>query len=203
MNHSTHLTVMAADINGFGSRPDWAQLAVRQHFRSLVDQALERAGIAPEALLIEDRGDGFLALAPSTIPAGEFVDQLVPELRAGLRRHNAGAAEVLRLRVRLALHEGHVHRDAWGFAGDAVNHTFRLLEADGFKAAFAADWAHLGLIVSRRFYEEVIAPGLGRIDPDSFHELMVINKETRTRAWVEGVCLPVNATQQEVVGRRV
>lgn len=197
--HSRNHVIMTTDIASFGSRPDGAQLVLRKALYEVTEGALEAARIPLNALAIEDRGDGLLVLAPSTIPPGEFIDHVAPELRARIRRHNEAAAPLLVMRVRMALHEGHVHRDSRGYAGTALIHAFRLLDAEGFKSVFAADRAHLALIVSHRFHADVIAPGLGRIDPETFREIVIVNKETRTRAWVEGLRTGTEAVPVEAV----
>ncbi|XRQ10296.1 hypothetical protein ACN3XK_05160 [Actinomadura welshii] len=181
---SMHTTLLAVDIESFGAprRDDLAQLHVRRHMYQLLIESFEMTRLPWWDCHREDRGDGALIVAPPEVPATDFLDPLAHHLTAVLRRYNRLASDAARLRLRLAVHIGLVHRDAHGVAGQALVHLFRLLEAPAFKRVFADGGAELGLLVSDQLYAQACAAG-GLIDPSAYESLRVTVKETRARAW--------------------
>ncbi|TDC68233.1 hypothetical protein E1200_12400 [Actinomadura sp. GC306] len=181
---SMHTTLLAVDIGSFGrlDRDDLAQLHVRRHMYQLLVESFEMTRLPWLDCHREDRGDGALIIAPPEVPATDFLDPLAHHLTAVLRRYNRLASDAARLRLRLAVHFGLVHRDAHGVAGRSLVHLFRLLEAPAFKRAFAGTGAELGLVVSDQLYQQACASG-GLVDPAAYRSVRVNAKETKARAW--------------------
>src|ERR687887_463549 len=101
-----------------------------------------------------------------------------------------------RLRLRVAVHEGHVLADAHGHSGEAVNHTFRLLDAQAARAMLAGyPDADAVLIISDTLYQEVVRHAYQGLDPAVWQPVGVHAKETRTRGWVH---VPGLARQPDV-----
>ena len=175
-------TLAAVDICSFGGRDDHVQLHQRREMYARLVEACEITQIPWWECYREDRGDCALIIAPPEVPAEHLLDPFAHHLTAVLRRYNRLASTAARLRLRLAVHVGQVHRDAHGVAGRAVVHLFRLLEAGEFKQALAFSGADLGLIVSDRLYADVTGCG-GLIDPDAYQRLSVSCKETQAQAW--------------------
>ncbi|MDN3353062.1 hypothetical protein [Actinomadura sp. DC4] len=178
--------VLAFDVVGFGDRrrDDDVQLYVRDALYRIIERAFGSVGAPWRACHREDRGDGVLVVVPAHISTELLISPLAERVRAGLRRHNKLSSEAAQIRLRMALHAGHVHFDAYGVAGQTLVHAFRLLEAPAFKSAFAATPCELGFVVSDRLYEDVIRHGPGLIDPDLYDAISVSLKETEARAWV-------------------
>jgi hypothetical protein len=180
-----HTTLVAVDISGFCARRDATiQMHLRERmYRNLLD-AFTMTGISWWDCHREDRGDGALIVAPPDINADLFLDPLAHHLKAVLRRDNRHANEVTRLRIRMAVHHGDVHRDSKGVAGVAVNHLFRLLDSAAFKKAFQAADDDLAMIVSKQLYADAVHRG-GHIDVAAYRQLRITCKETRgERAWM-------------------
>ncbi|MFI6522633.1 hypothetical protein ACIBF1_44270 [Spirillospora sp. NPDC050679] len=183
-----HTTVVAVDIAGFGApdRDDDAQRYLRSTMYTLVAAAFARSQLPWEACIREDRGDGILIITPPGLPPAAFLDLLAHHLTALLRRANRLANPTGRLRLRVAVHAGHIHRDAHGLVGRPLIHLFRLLEAAAIKKAFAtADHADLILIVDETFYRTAVDTS-SLIDRAAYKPLRIIAKETRTpaRIWL-------------------
>jgi hypothetical protein len=178
--------VVAFDIAGFGDRrrDDDVQLYVRAGLYRILEESFEDAGVPWRECHREDRGDGVLVVVPALVATESLISPLTERVRAGLRRHNKLSSEPAQIRLRMALHAGHVHFDAYGVAGQTLVHAFRLLEAPTFKTAFAATGRELGCVVSDRLYDDVIRHGPGLIDPDLYDAISVSVKETEARAWV-------------------
>ena len=97
--------------------------------------------------------------------------------------HNAGCEVQERIRLRMALHAGEVHRDAYGWAGVSLNRAFRLIDASACRAALSDSSGMLALIVSDWFYDEVVRHHPAA-QPACFHQAHVAVKETEMTAWV-------------------
>lgn len=177
-------TLAAVDICSFGRLgDDHIQMHQRNQMYARLAEACEITRIPWWDCYREDRGDGALIIAPPDVPPDDFLDPFAHHLTAVLRRYNRLASPAARLRLRLAVHGGHVHRDPHGVAGQAVLHLVRLLEAAAFKRALADSTTDLGLIVSDRLYDDAVGRG-GLINPDAYRPLRITSKETRAKAWV-------------------
>jgi hypothetical protein len=103
---------LGVDIEGYGAgRDNPDQLAMRDGLYRCLHSAFEKSGISWEACYHEDRGDGVLVLIPPEIPKGSLVIPLLQELAAALRLYNEGRDVGARIRIRLVLHAGEVHRE--------------------------------------------------------------------------------------------
>jgi hypothetical protein len=181
-----HCVIFAVDVAGFTDvkRDDEVQLAVRDAMYEVLIGAFNGARLPWDECLHEDRGDGILIIIPAKMPSATVVDPLLDHVRAGLRRHNRLASDAAAIQLRAAVHIGEVYSDAYGLAGMAINHLFRLLDAPVFKQALADSGADVGLIVSDYYFESVVRPGPGMIDPATFRPVAVEVKRTRTHGWV-------------------
>lgn len=183
---SVHCAVFTVDIAGFGdlSREDPVRMHMRDAMYRHLRDAFEYAGVPWADTVHEDRGDGVLVIVPGTYPESVLIAPLLERLLRGLHAYNRTAAEIARIRLRAALHAGHVYQDANGLVGETVNHTCRLLEAAELKKTLAATGAQLAFITSETLFDAVVRHGQGEIDPDTFQETTVEVKETHARAWI-------------------
>ncbi len=176
--------LVAVDIIGYGSRPGHLQNYIRQAMYALVRQACDDSAVPwPAQQRRQDHGDGLL-MALSYKATQRVVELFVPYLYAGLRRHNEVSADTTKIELRMAVHAGFVIRDDYALTGEAIVHLHRLLDAPAFRHAVARRRATLGVVASRRIYDDIIRPGRGLIDPDQYGRLLVANKETTAEAWV-------------------
>lgn len=180
-----HFTIVAADIEGFGrySRNNTNQVRIRYGMYGAMEHAFAAAGVPWSSCRREDRGDGVLILAPAEVPKALFVDRLPDALVEALVRHNRIHPAAEQIRLRLAIHAGEINCDEHGVTGSSLNHTFRLLDADVFRAALAESSAVLALIGSAWFFDEVIRHS-ERSHANSYRPADVVNKEAETRAWI-------------------
>ena len=172
------------DVEGYGTRranPD--QLAVRDGLYACLREAFARSGISWDVCYHEDRGDGAVFLIPPEIPKEFLAARFPREFCTALRLYNEKRGGKGTIRVRLVLHAGEVHRDAYGVAGTAINTAFRLLEAEPLKQALASSRGALVVIVSPWFFDDVIRH-VPASDPASYRPVRVSVKETETLAWV-------------------
>ncbi|MFC9975165.1 hypothetical protein ACFVH6_30135 [Spirillospora sp. NPDC127200] len=181
----THTSMMAVDIASFGSRQrdERVQCELRHRMYGLLQSAFAMTCLPWDAAYREDRGDGALVILPRQVPTYLLLDPLAHHLNALLRRGNLWYAEPLRMRLRLAVHAGYVHRDAYGVVGRSVNHLFRLLDSAALRAMLDGSGGDLGMIVSDELFGDV-ADYSGLTDTGRYRAVDVVCKETRARGWV-------------------
>jgi hypothetical protein len=185
---AVHRTILVVDVERFGdpARSNLDRLVVRDGmYRSLM-QAFFAAGVPWSECDREDRGDGVLVVIPPTVAKSMLIDSLPEHLAATLVAHNTTHAAAERIRLRMALHAGEIHYDEHGVVGRAIDHTFRLLDAEEFKIALACSTGALAVITSSWFFEEVVWYGSTHIRT-AFRPTRVVLKETDTTAWI---CIP-------------
>jgi hypothetical protein len=178
--------MVAFDMCSFGDlrRTIDDQMYVRDCMYGMIVTAFRAAGIPWESCHDEDRGDGLIMVIPAEFPTSLLVEAVAVALRKMLRLHNRRHSELSQIRLRMAVHAGHLAHDGKGMVGRTPVHLARLLDASEFKAALAATSADLGLIVSDYVYDEVVLAGIGFMEPEDYHRLQIEIKETRCPAWV-------------------
>lgn len=180
-----HRSIVLVDIAGFTDplRTAEDQKTVHNALYEVVATSLDESGVDLERCAVEDRGDGAMILVPPEYPKILLADQWPTRLAAALRRHNAVHAESSKMRLRVVLHSGEVHRNSNGVVSQAVNLAFRLLDAQPARAALAESGGVLALIASESFYEEVVLADPAA-DPTSYRRIPVSVKSTDTFAWL-------------------
>jgi tetratricopeptide (TPR) repeat protein len=161
----------------------------------MLQEALEGAGVPWSLCDYEDRGDGVLVVIPPAVAKSVLVESLPQQFRSRLVAYNQSHGAGERIRLRMALHAGEIHYDDHGVVGTAVNHAFRLLDAEAFRATLAGTDAVLAVITSSWFFDEVV----WHSQPSTraaYQPVRVEVKETSAVAWV---CLPGVAVQCQAV----
>jgi hypothetical protein len=178
-----HHTVVAMDVVGSGHRDDLLQLRMRADLREVVAETLTAQSLDLDMLPHTDLGDGIRLMIAGVSPAA-LLDPFVPNLARALRRHRKAVSDAARLRLRVAITIGLLHRDGEGWAGVCLVECARMLDAGPVRQVLAADGrADLVLVVSRAVYADVVRHGYG-LDPDTFHRVEIAEKETRTTVWI-------------------
>jgi hypothetical protein len=171
------------DVERSGHRNDLLQLCMRADLRQIVADTLTWQSLDLAALPHTDLGDGIRLMIAGVSPA-VLLDPYVPNLATALRRHRQTASDAARLRLRVAITTGLLHRDADGWAGAPLVECARMLDATPVRQALAADErADLVVVVSNAVYDSIIRHGYG-LDPDTFHPADIVEKETRTTVWI-------------------
>ncbi|GGV15436.1 hypothetical protein GCM10010182_40410 [Actinomadura cremea] len=183
---SSRYTILACDIASFGDalRTDDARAETRNALYRGLDASLRAAGTDLADCYHEDRGDGALVLFPPEVGTELLLTVVVERLNAELRRYNQAVAHLARIRLRVAVHTGEVRHDGNGVVGEAVNHAFRILDAQPFKDAFSKSMAPLGVVVSQRVHDDVVRHGPGLIDPNEYRPIDITVEGTGGAAWV-------------------
>lgn len=185
MSEPAFQAILIVDIEDFGRRAHPVQRELRQAMYQVVRTALTDAGLDPEQIHQEDRGDGIVMIDPAAQTlrlAGPFVRALDDALQEKARMTSAEAT----MRLRVALHHGICERDETGWVGDPINKTARLVDVPDLKNTLkAADEARMVLIVSDEVYDGVIRHDYRSIDSSAFGRIVFDAKELRDEAaWI-------------------
>ncbi|QFZ17370.1 substrate-binding domain-containing protein [Saccharothrix syringae] len=182
-HHAMHRTVLVVDVSGFSLRRSNHQEEIRRGLYDALEGAFDECGLDWSETHHEDRGDGVLVLIPPSVPKGRVVGALRHALAGELLRYNARRAEDARVRLRIAVTAGEVRHDAHGVVGDEVTLAFRLLDSAPLREAVDRTTGVLALIVSRRFFEDVVRDDPAA-EPDAYERVEVRVKQFRDQAWV-------------------
>jgi len=187
-----HRAIVAVDIERSAIRPDTVKAELRSKIYELFDAALIEAGIREgyrDPFI--DRGDGVLALIHPVDQAPKVVllNQAIPAFNLSLTDYNASlsrSGETQRqLRVRVVVHAGEVHYDANGCFGEALDVSFRLLDARRLKRALREAASPLILIVSGEIYGSVVRHGYAGIEQHAFRPLVRVEVAgNRYQGWI-------------------
>jgi CRP-like cAMP-binding protein len=176
-------TVLRTDVVAFGAdeRNDEDRVIVRRTTMAMTQRAL---GTTRDLCWCEDRGDGYLIVAPPSIPTAQAMQGLLAGLARELRHHNRIYSNAIQVRLRVAVDVGPVTEDFSGVSGKAIIAASRMLDAPALKEAMDESDAVLGIVVSPFVYETAIRQGSGLSGVAGYHEILVEVKETRAPAWM-------------------
>lgn len=168
-------TIVAVDIEGSTARTDAAKARLRAVMYDLLETALHACGIAEKHRdPMVDRGDGafILVRAVDHAPKTLLLTGFIPILNDLLAAHNANCRDQIRLRA--AVHAGEVNYDRRGCFGEAIDLTFRLLDAPAAKTALRDAAEPLILVVSDPLYQSVVRHGYHGLDERRFARLVQV-----------------------------
>jgi hypothetical protein len=179
--------LFGVDIAGFTDprRDEYVQLYLREAMYHILQRAFDGSGVPWRACQHEDRGDGALIIVPPGISVDGLADPLPERLCGLIRVHNRLSSEDARIQLRAAAHVGKVYRDNHGFAGDAANHLFRLLETPALKHLLASSRSELAFITSDYFYDTAVRRHPTLVDPAAFQPVTVDLKHATAKGWVQ------------------
>jgi class 3 adenylate cyclase len=173
-----HRTIIALDIEQSTTRTDPVKAELRNKIYELLDEALRLAEIhPPHRDPFIDRGDGVLALIHPVeqAPKAILLNHAIPALSRLLIDYNASlnvSQSQRQLRVRVVMHAGEVHYDAYGCFGESLDIAFRLLDATPVKRSLQMTSDPITLVVSGDIYRSVVRHGYGGIDRNAFHQVV-------------------------------
>lgn len=166
---STVRLCLAADIERYSRLPSPKAEGAQQRLVDVLARARRRSGIDQTLVETQESGDGQFAVLPTGLDESEVIPALVRELEIALREVNADMNERVRLRIRVALHRGFLHRGPNGWVGVAAIAVHRILDSDVVRAALAENQqADFVLAVPDLLYRDVIAHGYGLLRPETF-----------------------------------
>ncbi|WP_073791958.1 SAV_2336 N-terminal domain-related protein [Streptomyces sp. CB01580] len=173
--------VIMVDIVASGMRNDDEFVVIRKQMFQVLERAFEDADVPPEAVHMEDRGDGALFTVDGQVPAAQVVGPWLIFLYEELRFTNRGRRPPLRLRI--GMHDGPVWRDATGISGSTVSHVSRLVDSPIARQLLDVEDADVLVVASQSLYEGVIRHGASFIEPALFSAAVLEFKQGDVIAW--------------------
>jgi hypothetical protein len=193
MGPTEHRTIVVADVADFTNpaRKDTDMDAIHQGMYEVLEAAFRDSGVDFDLCTHEDRGDGLLILVPADVAKSQLADRLPDRLVAAVRRYNSTRTDHAQFKLRVGLHAGDIRRNSNGWVGKHVNDAFRILEAPQAKTALANSVGVVALVVSDRFFTDVIADDEGSA-PGEYQRIAVQVKTFVGDAWLRLPGVPVH-----------
>lgn len=170
--------IVAADVHRYSGRDSLSQVDTQEALLDVLSAAAAASRLDRARWERQAQGDSELAILPPDADEAQVVAGFVPALDKCLRRHNRSLRREARLRLRVAIHTGILHRGVNGYPGPAPIAVCRLLDAPPLKDALAAaDNADLALIVSDEIFRDIVMEGYEGLRPEEFRKVTVNVKE--------------------------
>ena len=186
MHAGTRKLCVAYDVEGYSDRGTRREYATQQRLSDTLRFAFEEAGALPGSPEVQEQGDGGIAF----LPTGGAVDEprlivgLLNALHTRLTELNQDLVKEAQIRLRIALHEGVVHRAAHGFVGPAVVEACRLRDADAVRSALAGSDVPMVVAVADGLYHDVLAHGYHGLPGAAFIPVDVRVKSYTGKVWI-------------------
>jgi hypothetical protein len=177
---------VAYDVEHYSGRGTRREYATQQRLSDVLEFAFREAGVAADGAEVQEQGDGGLTLLPTggAIDEPRLIVGLINALVEGLAELNHDLVEQARIRLRVGMHEGVVHRAAHGYVGPAVIEACRLRDSDPVRSALAGSDAPLVVVVADALYRDVLSQGYHGLPASAFTPVDVQVKSYSGRAWI-------------------
>jgi hypothetical protein len=177
---------VAYDIERYSGRGTRREYATQQRLVDVLEFAFGEAGLAADDYELQEQGDGGVAFLPTggTVDEPRLIVKLIGALRDALTELNEDLVEQAKIRLRVGLGQGVVHRAAHGYAGPAVVDVCRLRDAEPVRAMLAESGSPLVVVASDGLYNDVLAHGYHGLPGSAFAPIDVRVKTFAGRAWV-------------------
>jgi hypothetical protein len=176
---------LAINVDGFSRLTGEMRIATRGGLTKILDTAADAAAADRSAWIIQDRGDGELALIPESVAKAVLVADFVDELAAALGTVNASRGGGGHLRLRVALHHATARAGHGGPPGEAPEMASRLADSQPVRAALAErPGADLALILSDRMFQDTVATGERGLDRRRFTRVEISEQRLQGVAWL-------------------
>lgn len=174
-------SVISVDARRSGQYDDVDKPRMRARIYRVLETAFTHAGVGPDAVHMEDRGDGVLLAVAGRIAVSRLLGLWLVEAHEKLRDENRGLRVPLGLRI--GMHVGPVRHDDRGISGRAVDLACRLADSDVARALLDTEGADLVLVTSQSLYEDVVSGGGKFIEPAHYASARLELKEGEVTAW--------------------
>jgi hypothetical protein len=175
-NELVNRFVIGIDVERYSVRNVRQQDDTQRALDRILAEAAESAGLDRQEWLTQPGGDGELAILPADVDLVASVSGLVTQLDDRLTAYNEDHSDVMRIRLRVAMHMDMIMPSAMGYAGQGLIVLSRLLDSKEFRQALAdASDASMALLVSDKVYHSVVESGLPGLRPGRFRSLAIDN----------------------------
>lgn len=184
-------TVCKLDIKDSSSGTASRQRHLDQGLREVLNEVITSAPYDSTGWFRRFDGDSATVAFPASVPKAWIAAELTRQLELALLGFNEHLDRLHRLRLRMALDHGDVMIDEPNIAGEPVTVTARLSESTDLRNALrVAPETNLALIVSERFFDEVIRQKTLGLDPADFRHVAVEVRHFSGHGWLRKVHRP-------------
>jgi hypothetical protein len=155
---------------------DWTtpqQIQAQRGLDEMLTTMWERAGVNRQLCARLPGGDGEFLLLPPGIDEPAVVAALIKGTQLTIAEANLrqeALPDGVRLRVRMAMHEGVSHHAELGFAGQVVIALRRMLDSAPLRRALDSDQDRiLAVALSDPVFQDSVAQQYQELDPEEFH----------------------------------
>jgi class 3 adenylate cyclase len=176
---------LAVNVDGFSRLSGELRIASRSDLTKILDTAAGAASVDRSGWIVQDRGDGELALIPGSVPKAVLIADFVAELAAGLGTYNASRGGEGPMRLRIAFHHGAARTGRGGLPGEAPEMASRLADSFPVRAALAErPGVDLALILSDQMFQDTVATGERGLDRRRFARVEISEQRLQGVAWI-------------------
>jgi hypothetical protein len=176
-----HRSIIVVDIAGSGRWHNQTLLHARDVLTTAVYAGLAAAGVT--RAFVEHCGDGMILLIPARVSKIDLLDPVIPTIADHIHAHNTTASQ--RIRLRVAVHAGEVHRDPHGWVGTDLITACRLVNGEPlYQELRHPTQPDVVVVVSDLIYQAVVRHHYRSIDPAEYTPTHIQVKETNTVAWL-------------------
>jgi hypothetical protein len=178
---------MAVDIEQFRRFTHREARRAQKRLLWVVRRARRHAGIREGQVVLQPAGDGQFAILPPALDGAAVIPQLQEGVQVALRDTNSELSDHARIRLRVALYQGHVSPGDNGWVGHATTAVHRLLDSMPARQALRAHPAtDFVLIVGADIYRDYLQNQPNCIGRDVFHQVDVDTpgKDFTEPAWI-------------------
>lgn len=187
-------TVCRLDIKDSSSGIASRQRHLDKGLRTVLDEAIGVAPFDTTKWFRRPDGDSATIALPAEVPKAWIAADFTRQLELALNNFNRPHRDTHTLRLRMALDHGDVMIDPPNIAGAPIKATARLVEAAELRRALdLAPAVNLVLIVSERFYDDVVRERDLGLDPADFVRVRVKVKHYNGYGWLRRVRGPQGA----------
>jgi hypothetical protein len=172
------------------------QHSAQRSLDQLLTRIWQQAGVTRRLCQRLPGGDGEFLLLPPGVDEPAVVTGLITGTGPVIAEENVRQARLdsgIRLRLRMALHEGVTHEAHLGSAGRAVVALRRMLDSEQLRRALDADSAAVfAVAVSDPVFQETVAQRYPGLDPDAFHPARLADPahDFALDAWIQVPAAP-------------
>jgi hypothetical protein len=177
---------VAYDVERYSGRGTRREYATQQRLVDVLEFAFGEAGLAADDYEVQEQGDGGIAFLPTggTVNEPRLIVGLIGALRDALTELNEDLVEKAKIRLRVGLGQGVVHRAAHGHVGPAVVDVCRLRDSGPVRTMLSASGSPLVVVASDGLYNDVLAHGYHGLPGSAFTPVDVQVKTFAGRAWI-------------------
>lgn len=184
---SSH-TVCILDIANSSAGNARRQRHLDKGLRAVLDEVQTQARFETETWFRRADGDSATLAMPAEVPKAWVASEWTRALEMALRRFNEPLDQLHKLRLRLAIDHGDVVVDGPNISGSAVTTAARLCESQDLRLCLQlTPAANLALIVSERFFDDVVCEREFDLDPADFDRVRVDVKNFQGHGWLKKI----------------